>query len=156
MVFVFALRAQSCNKTVLRKKTFVITSKLLSYTTKTMCVINPPFISNSVLHIIHRRHNHLGQLSRKTKGRNGQEKKKPITITFANSHLAIAVVFARQRMLERSHFCCSLPATIAVFSTVVQEFNWSTLIAWERGKLKRSLLSPAEASSSSRGERDHQ
>lgn len=45
------------------------------------------------------------------------------------------VVFALRRMLERSHFC-SLPATIAVFSTVVQEFNWSALIAreWENSK----------------------
>lgn len=131
MFFVFAIRAQSCNKTVLRK-TFIITSKLLSYTTKTMSVINPPFISNFVLNIIHRRHNHLGQLSRKTKGRHGQEKKK---ITCANSHLAIAVVFALQRMLELSHFC-SLPETIAVFSTVVQEFNWSTRIAreWENSR----------------------
>ncbi len=58
-----------------QKKTFIITSKLLSYTTKTMSVINPPFISNFVPNIIHRRHNHLGQLSRKTKGRHGQEKK---------------------------------------------------------------------------------
>jgi len=73
-------------------------------------------------------YNHLGQLSRKKKGkaRPGNQKK----ISLANSQLAIAVVFTLRRMLERSHFC-SLPATIAVFSTVVKEFNWSTVIAWE-------------------------
>lgn len=124
MVFVFAMGAESCNKTVL-KKTLIITSELLSYTTKSMSVINPPFISNFVLNIIHRMHNQFGQVSWKTKRKRGQEKK----TTCASSYLAIAAVFAMRRILELSH-CCSLPANIVA---VVQEFKRSTqtIEEWE-------------------------
>lgn len=124
MVFVFAMGAESCNKTVL-KKTLIITSKLLSYTTQSMSVINPPFISNFVLNIIHRMHNQFGQASWKTKRKHSQEKK----TTCASSYLAIAAVFAMRRILELSH-CCSLPANIVV---VVQEFKWraKTIEEWE-------------------------
>lgn len=45
-------------------------------------------------------------------------------------------------MLELSHFC-SLPATIAVFSTVVQDFNWSTPIAREWGSSNEDRCDPA-------------
>lgn len=117
------------------EKTFIITSKLLSDTTKTTPVINPAFVFKLCAEYHPQRGtNRSGQLSRSTKRRQGPGKfKKRKKITCANSHLAIAVVFTLQRMLASSHFC-SLPASVAVFSTVVQEFNWSTVIAREPKK----------------------
>lgn len=154
MFFVFAIRAQSCNKTVLRKNIYNHFKTSFLHSKNYVCNQSILYFKLCVLNIIRRRHNHLGQLSHKTKGKAWPGKEKEKKITCANSHLAIAVVFALQRMLELSHFC-SLPATIAVFSTVVQEFNRSTLIAreWENSRVGccHQLKPPALVEESSIG-----
>lgn len=112
-VLCFAIGKQTCHKTALKlKKTnnCIITSKCLSYTT-TIPVISPPFISNFVLDIILRRNNMCGRLSGITK-ENAKRKNK---ITFAYSYLAIAVVFALQRMLELFHLVLRLGKNCCLF-----------------------------------------
>lgn len=67
MFFVFAVGAQSCNKTALKKRGSYDHSKP-SLTSRTMAVINPPFISNFVWNIIHGRPNQWGQRSENNGG----------------------------------------------------------------------------------------
>lgn len=61
MFFVFVVGAQSCNNTTLKKREVLMIYSKPSLTSRTMAVINPPFISNFVWIIIHGRPNQWGQ-----------------------------------------------------------------------------------------------
>lgn len=127
MFFVFAIWAQSCNPTVPRKNIYNQFKTSFQHKKKND-VCNQSALHFKLCAADHPQKERPLWTTLTLDKRKGIARKKRITC--ANSHLAIFVVFALQRMLELPHLR-SLPATIAVFSTVVQEFNWSTVRSHE-------------------------
>lgn len=108
MFFVFAVRAQSCNNTALKKRGSYDHSKP-SLTSRTMAVINPPFISNFVWNLIHGRPNQWGQHTENNGGarpRGKQGKPAPVPILPSLRSLPCKECWS-------SSICGSVPATRA-------------------------------------------
>lgn len=108
MFFVFTVGAQSCNKTALKKRGSYDHSKP-SLTSRTMAVINPPFISNFVWNIIHGRPNQWGQRTENNGGARPRGKTtKPAPVRILPSLWSLPC-----KECWSSSICGSVPATRA-------------------------------------------